>query len=196
MKVVTEIPDLVFCGDVAPHPAQFDPIYNGERRFHPKPKGGMWLCPSTSDYRWKHWCQDEQYNRHVYETEWTLKVKKGTRFLVIDTLSDLLELLAQYGTELELGSYIREWEIDFERIAQDYDGIWLTERGQWETRLSEPNLYGWDLESVLVFRWVFEEAESDGDEGHRQDVDDCDHRDPAGNWSVVPVLESRAEGCG
>jgi hypothetical protein len=163
MKVVTDIPDLVFCGDVAPRPEQFDPVTNGERRFHPKPKGGMWLCPATSDYRWKRWCIENQYNDDVYRQEWTLKVKEGTRFLVIDTHSDLVELLAEYGTEtvLERTYFLSEWSIDFEKIATDYDGIWLTERGQWETRLTEPNLYGWDLESILVFRWVFEEAEGE-----------------------------------
>lgn len=163
MKVVTDIPDLVFCGDVAPNPNEFDLVSNGERRFHPKPKGGMWLCPATSGHRWKHWCASEQFHTDVYQQEWTLKVKEGTRFLVIDTHADLVELLAEYGKETQLDPYIRlsEWSIDFERIAQDYDGIWLTENGQWATRLSEPNLYGWDLESILVFRWVFEEVEGE-----------------------------------
>ena len=31
-----------------------------------------------------------------------------------------------------------------------YDAIFLTEKGQHETRFSEPSLYGWDCECVLV----------------------------------------------
>lgn len=47
----------------------------------------------------------------------------------------------------------RRWGIDFEKMAEDYDAFWLTENGQAETRFSRPfSLYGWDVETVLVFR--------------------------------------------
>src|SRR5579859_5289640 len=50
--------------------------------------------------------------------------------------------------------------IDFERLAQEYDGIWLTEQGNCETHLSYPHdLSGWDCESILWFRWCFDHVE-------------------------------------
>lgn len=50
--------------------------------------------------------------------------------------------------------------IDFERVAQEYDGIWLTEQGNGATHLSYPHdLNGWDAESVLWFRWCFSQVE-------------------------------------
>ena len=43
----------------------------------------------------------------------------------------------------------------WEALAADgWDGVYLTERGQWATRLprSGPDLYSWDLESMLWLR--------------------------------------------
>ena len=53
--------------------------------------------------------------------------------------------------------------IDYEEMAKEYDAIWLTVNGQWDTRLPEMdgnydidgssiNLYGWDCESLLILR--------------------------------------------
>jgi hypothetical protein len=49
---------------------------------------------------------------------------------------------------------------DFEKLAQDYDAMHLTKRGQIETRFSyDVNLWGgWDCESTVWFRWVFAEV--------------------------------------
>lgn len=42
--------------------------------------------------------------------------------------------------------------IDFENIAQQYDGIWLTVKGERETSSSLPyNLNYWNCETVLLF---------------------------------------------
>lgn len=162
MKVVTNIPDLVWSGDQEPVEEKFTPVKNSAHSPIGKPARGtgMWLCPITSDYRWKHWCDAEEYHRVLNPIEWVLTVRPGTRLIVIDSYPDLLELLGTYGLPDHENPYIGMTNmfslIDFELLAQDYDGIWLTEEGQWATRLSEPSLYGWDLESVLVFRWVFD----------------------------------------
>ena len=39
---------------------------------------------------------------------------------------------------------------DFEAMAKDYDVIKLTDEGQWKTRLTNPSLYGWDCECILI----------------------------------------------
>jgi len=45
--------------------------------------------------------------------------------------------------------------LDWEEIAKHYDAIMLTEKGEKETRYTNPSLYGWDCESTLWFRNVF-----------------------------------------
>ena len=40
---------------------------------------------------------------------------------------------------------------DFEKMVKmGYDAIYLTDKGQMETRFTMPDLYGWDCECVLV----------------------------------------------
>jgi len=47
--------------------------------------------------------------------------------------------------------------MDWERISKEYDAVMLTEDGQVHTRFSRPlSLYGWDCESTVWFRDVFE----------------------------------------
>jgi len=67
--------------------------------------------------------------------------------------------LSQVGTEIEREPFMAA--IDFEKLSQAYDGIWLTEQGNAATRLSFPyNLYSWDCESILWFRWCFERVKT------------------------------------
>ena len=41
--------------------------------------------------------------------------------------------------------------LNFEELARSgIDAIFLTEEGEHATRFSEPGLYGWDCESILV----------------------------------------------
>jgi hypothetical protein len=93
-----------------------------------------------------------------YSQNWfVLEPDPGARVLVINSLADLTKLLARFPAPLTYpGSHFIY--PDFERIATLYDGIQLTERGQWKTRLTIPTLYGWDTESTLWFRWCFSEC--------------------------------------
>ena len=109
-------------------------------------------------------------------TNYELPPVKGLTLAVIDSLEDLENLLnvyalprpCEYLTFLTNVSeqletvFDDDWltrVLDFEKLATVFDGIWLTASGQSQTRLSQPdNLYGWDLESVLWFKWSFSET--------------------------------------
>lgn len=76
------------------------------------------------------------------------------RIYTVDTQKDLKLLARDYRLPHD---YM--FQLDYERIAQDYDAIHLTDEGQWATRLTYPmSLYGWDCECVLWFRWCFSEV--------------------------------------
>ena len=48
-------------------------------------------------------------------------------------------------------NYINPFCIDFEKVSEKYDAIWLTVRGERFCRLSKPlNLFSWDCETVLI----------------------------------------------
>lgn len=121
-----------------------------------KPNGGLWLAPYNKDNEYK----SEWHDFLVNEMDISVKGMKGTivriknnaKILIIDSLEDLKHTLENYEFIDSRGfTYTRL--LDFEKLAKDYDAILLTEKGQWLTRLSQPNLYGWDIESMLVMNF-------------------------------------------
>jgi hypothetical protein len=122
-----------------------------------KPEGGFW----TSTWRdgasaWVDACEDMFGN--AYQMNWFLVTPDpAARVLVIDCHADLCRILGKYPCPLAGTSIV--WP-DFEAIVAEYDALHLTAHGQHRTRLSYPhNLYGWDSECTLWFRWKFREVQ-------------------------------------
>lgn len=131
---------------------------------------GLWTSTwreGTRDSAWVEWCRWNDFEA-PYEKQWYILVsKEDINLYVIDKLTDLQGLMQDYGWMPPLfakrndGLLLEHFRgIDFERLALEYDGIWLTEQGNNETHLSYPhNLYGWDCESMLWFHWCFTEVQ-------------------------------------
>jgi len=115
--------------------SKFTPIENIP--FFVKPKGGLWASPVNAAWGWREWCKIEEfgdlYNNFTF-------VFDGNVF-VIDSISSAASM-----------PWIdHDKSIDFEKMLElGYDAIYLTEKGQKETRFSTPSLYGWDCECVLI----------------------------------------------
>jgi len=121
--------------------------------------GGLW----TSHYNkvtgseFVDYCKDISTLRLKEWKGFILTPSLEAKVLVIDTLEDLLSALNRYERETIL-PFSRN--LDFEKMAEDYDAIHLTRNGQIETRHSFPtSLYGWDVESTHWFRWKFTDVE-------------------------------------
>jgi hypothetical protein len=119
-------------------PELIKPIKNS---YWVKPDGGLWTSPIDSKWGWVDWCESEKFKECNIENSFTLKFYDWAKICVIDSFSDLVKL-PYYE------NYMRF--LDFEEIAENYDAIWLTENGETKTRFSNPGLYGWDCESVLI----------------------------------------------
>lgn len=122
-----------------------------------KPKGAFW----TSTYidgssAWLGWCEYEQPD-WIYDYNFVLTVDPDANVYVIDTLEDLERLVGMYPYDGPISRYLTC--IDWAEMAKDYDGVQLTEEGQWATRYTTPGLNGWDCESTAWFRWVFTHME-------------------------------------
>ncbi len=132
-------------------------IHYGANKFNPKkfkkiqndswikPIGGLWLSPEDTEYGWRDFCTSEGFRTEKLQYHFRAKFKGNAKILVIDSLSDLSILPMQNAicglTQVP----------DFEKIAKKYHAIWLTERGQIQTRFGHPhNLYGWDCECVII----------------------------------------------
>lgn len=167
--------------DENPSPAQMISV-DGEMHLPIKPKGGMWTSTYTPDDEydsdWIRWCSTEGFygGRH----KWLMKPKPDTTVLVIDSLNDLRTVAKHYEKDTYKGkdaSLISDTVLDFVEISKDFDAIRLTEKGQWDTRITsmnEPSLYGWDSECVLHFRWNWTEYDYLGKCSHKVDVPELD----------------------
>lgn len=130
-----------------------------------KPNGGLWVSPVESVYGWKEWCADEDYPLSPYRIIMELSLERN---LLVDEYADLDKI-----TWVRQGPHFYQIFPDFEKMAEQYDTIWLTRKGEIETRLLGgadlenklygAGLYGWDCESILVMneravQWVRQEA--------------------------------------
>lgn len=74
-----------------------------------------------------------------------LQLKEDSSIYIIDSVDDFK------NAPLKSLDYLDRKTLDFEKLSQDYDALWLTRKGESDTRWDmEFSLYGWDCESVLV----------------------------------------------
>jgi len=139
-------PTLIHYGSTS---VRKDRIYPVKNRDWVKPDegGGLWTSPVDSDWGWANWCKMEEFRVESLEVFCTIELKDDAKLYVIDSLVDLLD-----APSYQTNDIISKRFLDFEKLAEEYDGIWLTDKGENATRYSDPmNLYSWDVETVLLF---------------------------------------------
>lgn len=120
-----------------------------------KPLGGLWGSPTDSDFGWKDFCKREEFGTEKLETYTLWKVKDNADIYVINSAEDLTSLLDVYGY-LEDPRY-RKYLVDYNKMSRDYDGIFLTDKGNWEChsyieyKNGFTDLNAWDCESIVVW---------------------------------------------
>jgi hypothetical protein len=147
----------IFLGNVPLLKNMFDPIKNIP--LFPKPSGGLWICPYNNKRKfksdWQKWCYDINFRN--YKSGTILTLSKNIRPYIIDSQQNLIELIDEVGSSPECDLFPYWKIIDFERAAERYDLIYLTEKGQGETRLPwknrEYNLYSWDVCCGLLLNY-------------------------------------------
>lgn len=127
---------------------KFNPV---ENRDWIKPIGCLWASPIDCNYGWVNFYDNELRDNDVFDEkmkyciEFTLK--NETRIYIIDSFKDYTKLYENYGRSIS--TYLNT--LDFEKVSKEYDAILLTDNGQYETRFSNPSLYGWDVATLLLF---------------------------------------------
>lgn len=116
----------------------------------PKPKrGGLWTSPIYSENSWRKWCEREDFHLERLNKSFRLEIDTSN-LLIINSLDDLTQKMVHpHIMELDPSGFPY---INWERLVNLYNGIWLTARGEAETRYSHPySLYGWDCETIFLF---------------------------------------------
>ena len=122
-----------------------------------KPLGGLWSSPLIEDIEgnmtsaWREWSSENMALNYRIATVFALK--ESANIFIIDSQDDLIRLFREVG---ELSSPFTMFKyLNYEKAAEKYDGIYLTQEGQWSTHLpmhnTEYNLYGYDVESLVLF---------------------------------------------
>ncbi len=136
-------PQLYVHDDAAFKPAIW-PVRNDPKGLR-KPLGGFWTSSYDRNYGsgWVRWCVAYRYNEPL-DLHWTvLTASKSARVATIDSQFDVGALIERYPRALR-----RRRGIDFERLAEEYDGLHLTPAGYLATSTTRarPALLGWDCE--------------------------------------------------
>lgn len=122
-----------------------------------KPRGGLWTCPylGAPPYsEWIEWCINNKFCDTPLFESWLLEPRADVRILSFDTPDE-------WDRWLRLPYYSHDWRyIDFEALAQDYDGLHLSRAFIAGRRFAVTGLCmtvsAWDVDSTLWFRWCFE----------------------------------------
>lgn len=156
-----------------PDPDKFKPPCNADLPYVKPRTGGIWTSSwdETNGTDWLRWCQSESFSGPSWDM-WLLEPDPDAVVVQISEFADLAELIRKYphpknGWEKAkwgkvMSSVSLNEGLDFEKLAEDFHGVNLTQNGQWATRYSNPGLYGWDCESTLWLRWNFVSIEHYG----------------------------------
>jgi hypothetical protein len=84
-----------------------------------------------------------------------IKLKPGLKLWLVDSLNDFYEMWDKYSPhrrDSEMSYLFNKNEKTFWEFLSElgYDGVELTDNGQWETRY-KTFLYGWDCECLVLF---------------------------------------------
>jgi hypothetical protein len=130
-----------------------------------KPLGGLW----SSTYRpnekypseWVEWCSLESFCLERLKFGLTFEFKKNIKTFKIDNGNDLTILKKKIGLFAIHKSLNFLKNLNYEQACKYFDVIYLTSKGQIETRYLElPNFYGWDCESCFILNFDCIDLES------------------------------------
>ncbi|PLS19044.1 hypothetical protein CVD28_01170 [Bacillus sp. M6-12] len=123
----------------------------------PKPDGGFWASPFRfgTDY-YSEWQGFSEYiwGKTKNEKAVIFYLKRNARVYSIDSQEDLIRLINEVGSVENPFPIKTTTILEFEKAKEYYDVIYLTSKGQQETRnpfsKREYKLTGWDCESCLI----------------------------------------------
>ena len=121
------------------------PIVLTPNPFQYKPSFALYTTPVDSQHSWRQWCMENNFVIGRYRIVLEIDAE---RILKIDGVDDLGRLAWR---QVEQAAMLRD--IDWIGMREDgIGGVWLTEKGEIETRYSSPqrSLYGWDCETVAI----------------------------------------------
>lgn len=160
------MPSFLHAGS-EPHPIHMAPIRT-QPDFVSKPDGGIWSCREieAGQSDWLAWCRENYTDHHSVAGRgrnlWRLSLREEPRLYRIGSYDDLVLATEKFPVVKTYSSWT-EYGIDFAAMARCYDGLEVTHDGLAEIgyrryedcgKREQYNFWGWDVPSVLFFRWL------------------------------------------
>ena len=179
-----KVDDIIFIsyGTDEFNPSDIRPINVDSRwsKNNNKPQGGLWASPLHSLNGWADFCNRDSFRLRTLSKHFIFKLRSDARIYIINDINDLKK-------HIKYDDYCGKYILDFEKIVNLYDGIYLTSVGVKNLRYIDDyrigDMYSWDVESICVFNSdvvepieenAFEKAEKHKYEKPLYDIDDYD----------------------
>jgi len=151
----------IFVG-LRPTSDKVDPIKNTDCQYN-KPAGGIWTSPMRDGSSpWLDHLNSASGRGLAGDNDdiYKLTPSDDVDLFVIDSKNDLDDLLDQYKRD-DIDTFFTPdcAPIDFQQLAQDYDGLTITWNGIKQTSHLTPGMYTWDVPSTVWFGWPFDNVQ-------------------------------------
>lgn len=150
--------DFIYSGPEKPSPNKFMPITGVTNN---KPIGGLWTSPIIENIdrsEWQDFCLAEELSVSKYQEKWHIVPSTDCRMLVVDAkMSNLKPYMQNTITEEDLDDSSlsiqhsqREKYINFQKLAEDYDAIYISRDVQIDNYIS-----GYDVSTCIFMHPKF-----------------------------------------
>jgi len=154
IPTMSDVPVVVFMNEHAPASDRLEPIRNWRPT---KPAGGLWTSPHRPDIisEWVEFAQSEMPHLWAPDGVYLLTPSSDARVIDMSAAGAIDAVLGSARRTLKDTYYGPGWMdfIDYEALSADYDGIYVP-RGMTRLYLFS----GWDVETILWFRWCFDDV--------------------------------------
>jgi hypothetical protein len=131
--------------------------YNQSEIIWKSKPNGLWVSVEGED-GWKEWCESEEFRLENLVISYEVKLKKKANILHLRTHEEIINFSKLYPFikpqwDTPEGRLIcASYEIDWEKVAENYEGIIISPY-QWECRLARESswYYGWDCASGCIW---------------------------------------------
>lgn len=128
--------------------------------------GCFWASPVNTNYSWKDWCEEEQFNLDKFKQFQTFTLKETANICTIDSMESLKEFMKKYTkyryfdennnqilkdfTDEYLDRWLwRRFIFDWNKVLHDYDGMEISH--DFNFNLMHNIFNTWDCDSICIW---------------------------------------------
>ena len=158
-----EVNDSMVISEYWDKPKEYK-MSRGESKF----LGCFWASPVDTNYGWKDWCEDEQFNLDRFECSQTFTLKETANICTIDSMESLKEFMKKYTKysdfdenhnnvlkdvtdDMDLNRWFTfgSFKFDWNKVLHDYDGMEISH--DFNFNIMHNIFNTWDCDSICIW---------------------------------------------